>query len=165
MVGMKRKATPAADVMTKSSDCNCTTLRKATRRISLLYDVALAPCGLKTTQRAILAEIGRSEPVGVGALAEALVMDSGALAHTLRPLERDGLVVVEVNPDDRRNRLISLTSGGHAKLLESNTLWRKAQSGFDAAFGSVESKILRDMLQTLLADDFTVSFEEGIAAH
>jgi DNA-binding MarR family transcriptional regulator len=47
---------------------------------------------VKTTQRAILAQIGRSEPVTVGALAEALVMDSGALAHTLKPLERDNLL-------------------------------------------------------------------------
>ena len=64
--------------------CSCTTLRKATRRISQLYDTALAPSGLKTTQHAILAQIGRSEPTTVGELAGALVMDSGALAHTLR---------------------------------------------------------------------------------
>ena len=67
--------------------CSCTTLRKATRRISQLYDTALAPSGLKTTQRAILAQIGRSEPTTVGELAGALVMDSGALAHTLKPLD------------------------------------------------------------------------------
>jgi len=47
-------------------------MRKASRRISQLYDTALAPSGLKTTQRAILAEIGRSEPTTVGALADAL---------------------------------------------------------------------------------------------
>ena len=40
------------------SRCNCTALRKATRRISQLYDTALAPSGLKTTQRAILAQLG-----------------------------------------------------------------------------------------------------------
>jgi hypothetical protein len=45
------------------------------------------PSGLKTTQRAILAQIGRSEPTTVGELAGALVMDSGALAHTLKPLD------------------------------------------------------------------------------
>ena len=66
--------------------CHCTELRKASRRISQLYDTALAPSGLKTTQRAILAEIGRSEPTTVGALADALVMDAGGLAHTLKPL-------------------------------------------------------------------------------
>jgi DNA-binding MarR family transcriptional regulator len=154
-----------AGVMPTRNDCNCTTLRKATRRISQLYDVALAPCGLKTTQRAILSQIERSKPVSVGALAEALVMDSGALAHTLRPLERDGFVAVEVDPGDRRHRLISLTAQGQAKLAESNVLWRKAQAGFDAAFGRPESQVLRDMLELLLADDFAVGFEAGMKGH
>ncbi|HXD90954.1 MAG TPA: MarR family transcriptional regulator, partial [Candidatus Binataceae bacterium] len=104
------------------SGCSCTALRKATRRISQLYDTALAPSGLKTTQRAILAQIGRSEPTTVGELAEALVMDSGALAHTLKPLERDGLIAVAVDPDDRRNRLITLTRRGRAKLAETDAL-------------------------------------------
>src|ERR1700733_1995478 len=96
----------------QGSRCHCTGLRKASRRISLLYDAALAPSGLKTTQRAILAQIHRSEPTTVGNLAEALVMDAGALAHTLKPLERDRLVTVAVDPNDRRNRLISLTTHG-----------------------------------------------------
>jgi DNA-binding MarR family transcriptional regulator len=117
----------------EGSQCNCTALRKASRRISQLYDTALAPSGLKTTQRAILAQIGRSEPTTVGELAEALVMDSGALAHTLRPLERDGLIGVAVNPDDRRNRLITLTRRGRAKLAETDVLWTKAQRGFEAS--------------------------------
>jgi hypothetical protein len=71
------------------SRCHCTVLRKASRRISQLYDAALAPSGLKITQRAILAQIGRSEPATVGALAEALVMDAGCLAHTLCPRRAD----------------------------------------------------------------------------
>ena len=122
------------------SRCNCTALRKATRRISQLYDTALAPSGLKTTQRAILAQLGRSEPASVGQLAEALVMDAGALAHTLKPLERDRLIAVTVDPDDRRSRMITLTRQGRAKLAESDALWAKAQAGFEAAFGRVESE-------------------------
>src|SRR5258708_18432296 len=65
--------------------CHCTELRKASRRISQLYDTALAPSGLKTTQRAILAEIGRSAPTTVGALSDALVRDAAALAPPLNP--------------------------------------------------------------------------------
>src|SRR6201994_1091687 len=85
----------------KESRCNCTALRKATRRVSQLYDAALAPSGLKTTQRAILAELGRSERATVGELAAALVMDAGALAHTLKPLERDGFLAVGIDRADR----------------------------------------------------------------
>jgi DNA-binding MarR family transcriptional regulator len=148
----------------QGSRCNCTALRKATRRISQLYDTALAPSGLKTTQRAILAQIARSEPTAVGQLAEALVMDSGALAHTLKPLERDRLVAVAVDPDDRRNRLITLTRRGRAKLAETDALWAKAQTSFETAFGPLESESLREALELLVSDRFSSVFEKALSA-
>src|ERR1700710_1419289 len=43
----------------EASRCNCGALRKASRRISQFYDLALAPCGLKSTQFAMLTEIDR----------------------------------------------------------------------------------------------------------
>lgn len=156
----ERKGTAGA---VEGSRCSCTALRKATRRISQLYDAALAPSGLKTTQRAILAQIRRSEPTSVGELAGALVMDSGALAHTLKPLERDGLLAVAVDPQDRRNRLITLTRRGRAKLTETDVLWAKAQKGFETAFGRVESESLRQALQLLVSDRFNSDFELALS--
>src|SRR5260221_2573776 len=100
--------------------CHCTELRKASRRISQLYDTALAPSGLKTTQRAILAEIGRSEPATVGALANALVMDAGGLAHTLKPLTPEKLVTIAVDPHDPRNRLISPNPFGRVQVRKTD---------------------------------------------
>lgn len=141
------------------SPCSCTALRKATRRISQLYDHALAPTGLKTTQRAILAEIGRLEPVTTGRLATALIMDSGGLAHTLKPLERDGYIALAVDPLDRRNRLIRLTQAGRLKLQESEALWAQAQARFEAALGTERSRILRDVMQFLISDTFSDAFE------
>jgi DNA-binding MarR family transcriptional regulator len=146
------------------SRCSCTALRKATRRISQLYDAALAPSGLKTTQRAVLAQIGRSEPTTVGSLAEALVMDSGALAHTLKPLERDGFVAVAVDANDRRNRLISLTPQGQAKLVETDALWARAQNGFESTFGQAKSDELREAMKFLVSDGFMAAFEKAVAA-
>jgi DNA-binding MarR family transcriptional regulator len=160
MTGGKGRAARTED----GSRCNCTALRKASRRISQLYDMALAPSGLKTTQRAILAQIKRSEPTTVGALAEALVMDPGALAHTLKPLERDGLVDVAIDPEDRRNRLISLTPTGRARLTETDALWAKAQRGFEIAFGRADSEALREALRFLVSDDFVTTFESKLTS-
>jgi DNA-binding MarR family transcriptional regulator len=53
---------------------------------------------------------------------------AGGLAHTLKPLDRDGLVAISVDPEDRRNRLIRLTRMGRAKLAESDALWEAAAS-------------------------------------
>jgi DNA-binding MarR family transcriptional regulator len=142
--------------------CHCTALRKASRRISQLYDAVLAPSGLKTTQRAILAQIQRSEPTTVGNLAEALVMDAGALAHTLKPLERDRLISLEVDPEDRRNRVAKLTPAGHARLAQSDKLWENAQRGFEVGFGRLKSESLREVMQFLVSGEFVSAFEKTI---
>ena len=146
------------------SVCHCTLLRKATRRLSRLYDMAVAPSGLKTTQAAILAEIGRSQPCPVGELAEKLVMDSGALAHTLKPLERDGFITVAVDERDRRNRLVSLTEAGRDKRDETQALLADAHRGFEAAFGAGGSQALREALYLLISDDFETSFQAAMRA-
>jgi DNA-binding MarR family transcriptional regulator len=138
--------------------CNCTALRKATRRVTQLYDSALEPCGLRTTQRSILSHIARIGTSPIGELADALVMDRGALTHTLKPLERDGFVKISVDPEDRRNRLVALTASGRAKLAESEALWARAQQDFEAAFGAVKSSSLRKALEFLVSDHFVDAF-------
>jgi DNA-binding MarR family transcriptional regulator len=141
--------------------CNCTALRKATRRVSQLYDAALAPCGLKTTQRAILSHILRTGTPPVGELAEALVMDRGALTHNLKPLERDGLVKITTDPNDRRHRIIALTAAGRARLAQSDALFARAQRGFGAAFGTTKSAALRKALEYVVSDDFVAAFNHA----
>ncbi|SDS95917.1 transcriptional regulator, MarR family [Bradyrhizobium canariense] len=142
----------------QKSLCNCTALRKATRRVSQLYDSALEPCGLRTTQRAILNQIARTGTPALGELAEALVMDRGALTHNLKPLERDGLVEVRIDPADRRNRLVALTAAGRRKLEESAPLWKRAQEGFESAFGTAKSASLRKALEYVVSEDFVAAF-------
>jgi DNA-binding MarR family transcriptional regulator len=149
------------DLNSQASRCSCTALRKASRRISQLYDAALAPSGLKTTQRAILAQISRCESTTVGGLAEALVMDAGALAHTLKPLERDGLVSIDVDREDRRNRVVRLTPVGRTRLAESDMLWENAQRGFEAAFGRVKSEALREAMRFLVSGEFVRAFQKA----
>jgi DNA-binding MarR family transcriptional regulator len=160
MTGLSNAAAEA----TRRYSCSCTSLRKASRRISQLYDAALAPSGIKTTQRAILAEIARSEPMTVGQLADALVMDAGALAHTLKPLVRDGFASVGIDPEDRRNRLISMTPAGRIKLAESDDHWESAQRGFEAAFGRTESETLREAMRILVSSDFAADFAASLSS-
>lgn len=140
--------------------CNASALRKATRRVSQIYDALLAPSGLRVTQRSILVQIARLGTPTIGDLADALVLDRSALAHNLKPLERDGYVVVRVDPVDRRNRLVELTDAGHAKLDETFALWCAAQRRFEAAFGPAEAAALRAALEVIASPDFAARFGE-----
>ncbi|WP_244549144.1 MarR family winged helix-turn-helix transcriptional regulator [Bradyrhizobium canariense] len=113
---------------------------------------------MRTTQRAILNQIARTGTPALGELAEALVMDRGALTHNLKPLERDGLVEVRIDPADRRNRLVALTAAGRRKLEESAPLWKRAQEGFESAFGTAKSASLRKALEYVVSEDFVAAF-------
>ena len=79
------------------SPCHCAVLRKASRHVSQVYDLAVAPAGLKTTQFSLLAAIHRNgeESSTMGELAEVMVMDRSTLGHNLRPLKHNGLITIE----------------------------------------------------------------------
>ncbi|TWB87013.1 MarR family transcriptional regulator [Bradyrhizobium macuxiense] len=138
----------------ETSRCNLTALRKATRRVSQLYDQILATSGLRGTQRAILVYVKRSGAPTMGELAAALVLDRTALNHNLKPLERDGLLTINVDKNDRRSRLVRLTKRGEARLDESRAAWLEAQERFETAFGARQAADLRQTLELVAALEF-----------
>jgi DNA-binding MarR family transcriptional regulator len=140
--------------------CNFTALRKAVRRISQLYDVAFAPCGLRATQWSILVYVGRAGRPTQAQLADSLALDRSALAHNLKPLERDGLVESVVDKKDKRSRLVMLTPAGRVKVMESLQLWEDAQHKIETIFGVQKAKSLRASLEILSSKAFSHAFEE-----
>jgi DNA-binding MarR family transcriptional regulator len=138
-----------------ANPCIATAMRKASRRLSQLYDAFMAPSGLRSTQFAILSELERQakHPPTVGELAEILVMDRSALGHTLRPLERDGLLIFGRDEDDRRRRPIMLTADGRSALVGARPLWKQAQAHFAKLYGTKSMAALRETLLDLASDD------------
>lgn len=131
------------------SPCTCGSLRKASRRISQLYDSALAPMGIKSTQYSILSELDRGSrlgPVTMCELADAMVMDRSTLGHNLKPLQRDDLIMLRLSADDRRKRHVELTPKGRAILRKSRRLWRQAEGRFEKFFGKGPAAELRAVL-------------------
>ena len=130
-------------------DCNCAALRRAARRISNFYDGELAPSGLRATQFAILALVNEMEQASVNAVAEKLGLDRTTAGKNLRPLEKAGLISVTSSKSDARQHAISLTKTGSATLKQALPLWRRAQSRFETANGTVKAAQLRTMLRDL----------------
>jgi DNA-binding MarR family transcriptional regulator len=153
---VKKVAIDGAAAMEKEARCNVTALRQATRNISQFYDSVLAESGLRSTQRAILARISRQDRAPtMSELASGLVLDRTALNHNLKPLERDGLVAILTDPDDRRSKRIKLTRRGEAKLAESESAWKRAQERFETAFGAKEAAALRSTLALVASLDLS----------
>ena len=135
--------------------CNCLSLRQATRRVTQLYDQAVAPLGLRATQVSLLRVIDRFGTTTLNPLAEAMVMDRATLGHNVRPLQARGLVRLAVGKD-RRSREVSLTRKGRATLAEGWKLWRKAQNAFERELGADTAAALRGLLHRVSATEFAL---------
>src|SRR3954464_525903 len=87
--------------------------RTVTQRIGVLQDEYLAR-GRPLGASRVLWEAGEGA-VDVRALRGRLALGPGHPGRLLRSLERDGLVVVEAAPRDRRVRTVRLTDAGRAE--------------------------------------------------
>jgi DNA-binding MarR family transcriptional regulator len=137
--------------VTEPNRCNCAALRKASRRLSQLYDSVLAPSGLKSTQLAMLSEIERrlDDLPTMRDLADALVMDQSTIGQNLRPLEREGMVSLEQDAKDRRRRYVKLTRKGRSRIAVARPLWEAAQARFENHFGASQAADLRTALLSI----------------
>jgi DNA-binding MarR family transcriptional regulator len=131
------------------ADCHCTTLRGASRRISNLYDQCLAPTGLRVTQFAILAVAAEAAAPSVNRLASILDLDRTTIGKNLRPLERECLIEIDVDPADRRTRLVRVSNRGLTRLSQALPLWQGAQRRFEKANGVARSAEIRSTLAGL----------------
>lgn len=145
--------------------CNCAALRQAARRVTKLYDDALAPIGLGVNQFSILARLNLVGPSTIQDLARLLVMDRSTLGHLLRPLEKRGLVTLEMSEQDRRSRMIALTRAGKAVVAQARPPWVRAQRLFERTFGKKAALDLRTVLKEIATAEFPWAVETLTSSH
>jgi DNA-binding MarR family transcriptional regulator len=114
------KSTPS------DTPCLCNALRRASRAVSRVYDHELRGVGLRNTQYSLLSLLHRSGEMRQGDLGPLTVLDETTLTRTLRPLIAQGWVAVREGKD-RRERLVSITGLGTAKLAKARPAWERAQ--------------------------------------
>jgi DNA-binding MarR family transcriptional regulator len=139
--------------------CNNTALRKAARRLTRFYDACMAETGLRATQYAILSLLASRGPTTMAALADRLSMDRATMGHNLRPLERDGLVTIQVGREDRREREVALSDAGAQMELQSKPSWLKAQGCFEQEFGQEDALAMRRLMIRIAQLDLSVDQE------
>jgi DNA-binding MarR family transcriptional regulator len=132
---------------TALSPCTCFHLRRATRRVTQIYDHALAAVDLSLNQYSILRR-SQNGPRVLGELAEELGMDRTTLSRNLKPLLDSGLLS-ESRGEDARQRLIVLSEAGRARLKAAVPHWQRAQQLIDTAFGTDAVVRLHVELDTL----------------
>jgi DNA-binding MarR family transcriptional regulator len=120
------------DDLQKIMDCTCLRMRRATRRVTQVYDRALEPAGVTVNQFGLLgylhgAGLARGNP-SIGTIAEWLGMDPTTLNRNLKPLLAKRLVKNAADPTDARVRIVQITEKGLRTLREALPRWHSAQA-------------------------------------
>jgi DNA-binding MarR family transcriptional regulator len=132
--------------------CTCLRVRRTSRRMTQIYDHALAAVGLTINQFGLLAnlygvDLVRGEALSIGAIAERLGADPTTLNRTLKPLKARGLVKDLFDPADGRIRIVRITAKGKRELLAAIPFWREAQAQVEGALGAEATSALNDLLE------------------
>ncbi|MCC6983884.1 MAG: winged helix-turn-helix transcriptional regulator [Bauldia sp.] len=121
--------------------CLCSTVRRAARAVTSLYDEALEAAGIKATQFALLRHARRLGAPSITALAEAAALDRSTLGRNLRVLAREGLVRLGPGSDER-TRTVKVTAKGARHIEAATPLWEEAQARLAASLGAEKRKAL-----------------------
>jgi len=143
---MHKKVTPKE--LAPCADCACFNIRKVSRVVTQIYDEAMQEVGLRGTQFTIMSNIASYQSLTISVLAEKLVMDRTTLTRNLKPLEKQGLLVI-IPGMDRRTRAVELTAAGHKVLATALPLWKQAQQKITRFMGKARLNYLIDELRTL----------------
>lgn len=131
------------------TDCYCTSMRAATRRLTARYDAALEPVGVNVAQWSLLQKLAGApgQALSIQQLADRAELERSTAARNVRVLEKRGLVHLGPAAEDRRATRIALTEQGRSVLQRGSALWADAQAQVEELLGRGEAADLRTLLQ------------------
>lgn len=148
---MSKIGVPFETTLLVRDTCLCLHAQRAARALARRFDEALRPVGLTNGQFSLLMALNRPHPAGMGDVARLLATDRTTLTAALKPLQRRDLVVVRVDPGDRRGRLMVLSEAGRAALASAVPIWTREHAAVEANLGGSASGRLRKDLEMLVA--------------
>ena len=102
--------------------------------------------GITMTQFDIIATLGNQPPMSCKLLGEKTLVTKGTMTGVLERLEEKGFIRRELNAEDARSQLISLTKKGQ-QLFEK--IFPEHMNHLQKAFGKLSKKELEDLAASL----------------
>ncbi|WP_341365226.1 MarR family transcriptional regulator [Thalassospira sp. SN3W] len=138
---------PFSSTLMVRDSCLCLHVRRAARTIARRFDDAFRPLDLTSGQYSLLMSLNRPHPPHMQDVADLLAMDRTTLTANLKPLERRGLVAIDIDPKDKRSRLLTLTDQGMALIVKAFPIWQKTQKDLNALVANSDSRhLLTDLI-------------------
>ena len=119
---------------------------------------ALADEGLNLRTFSVLAMVGEGAARTQLEIAQSLGLDKTTLVASIDELERRGLVLRSTDPQDRRARIVSVTSAGASLLSRAEMIVRATESSLFAGLQGEEARQLRELLLGLIGGPLRAYF-------
>ena len=110
----------------------------------------LAEMGLSQGLLFFILYVGKHPSCSPKDLAQALHMDAGHTVRSLSKLEQGGFLVQEINPGDRRARILTLTKEGEKAFLLSHEMFTQWDNKATASLTTEERQLLTALLEKLV---------------
>ena len=128
-------------------------LYKAGQLARQRWNAMLAQLNLSPTQYGALMAVAEAGRLGQHRLAELIGVDPRNAVPIIDALAEQGLVSREVDPSDRRRRLLELTTSGRAMADNLASVAAEIETDLLGALDPAEQASLRRMLLALLGRD------------
>lgn len=132
-------------------------IRRLHQQSSAIFAQEIAKAGVDLTPRqfAALSEIRNQGNVDQARLAEFVGCDRATMGGIVERLEKKGLVVRNIDPSDRRARLVSLTPEGGALLDRAEPVVSNLQTRIVSSLNDEEQEALKRLLMKTLPEHIT----------
>lgn len=130
------------------STCACTAIRRASRSVAHLYDLVLAPTGIKSSQFIMLHAIAEAGQIAHCDLATKLAASEETLSRRLAAARKAHWVEMQV--DKRRRHVYRLTEDGAAILAAAMPYWERAQERMRREMGDRNWGGLMEMAENIV---------------
>ena len=132
-------------------ECLAGRLRLLNRVVTNMYDEALRPLGMKTSQLNILVAAGKQGLARPADICERLHLDTSTLSRNVERMKARGWLEVVGDPDGRAQPF-RLTIKGHKLLDQAKPRWDGAQKKVKKLLGSETVETIVDVVGELQPD-------------
>jgi DNA-binding MarR family transcriptional regulator len=136
-------------------------LARIAHAFSAAHNEALAPLALNLRTFAVLATVSAGSARSQLEIAQNVGLDKTTLVATIDDLERRGFVVRKPDPDDRRARIVGMTSQGESVLREASGMVRATEARILAAMPADRAAHTKESLLALLSGPLYEYFDRA----
>lgn len=127
---------------------------------SMYLNHNIAEYGINTTQLHLLFEISCQCDINQESIAKRCSINKGAVARSIKKLEDSGLVVRQIDENNRRQNKIALTEQGKEVLDKSTKVLENWENSVILKDGYIEKELLQKVLKEIAIKTMELNQED-----